>query len=146
MIRKDPYERFKPLALPPAKNGDYAYLLHIFARLKAQAKAHAFCLTVCCSGAIPRPRSAGILFARDILKESSDYRPTFFMAPEYQHVLLCWIRKDAQTRKGIFMIDASKGFMKDGNKNRLRDQDIHKIVDVLTRQARDPEIFADGLL
>ena len=23
-------------------------------------------------------------------------------------------------RKGIFMIDASKGFMKDGNKNRLR--------------------------
>ena len=32
------------------------------------------------------------------------------------------------------MIDASKGFMKDGNKNRLRSQDIHKIVDVFNRQ------------
>jgi type I restriction enzyme M protein len=32
------------------------------------------------------------------------------------------------------MVDASKGFIKDGNKNRLRSQDIHKIVDVFTRQ------------
>ena len=32
------------------------------------------------------------------------------------------------------MIDASKGFMKDGNKNRLRSQDIHKIVDVFNKQ------------
>ena len=32
------------------------------------------------------------------------------------------------------MIDASKGFMKDGPKNRLRSQDIHKIVDVFNKQ------------
>jgi len=32
------------------------------------------------------------------------------------------------------MIDASKGFMKDGPKNRLREQDIHKIVDVFNKQ------------
>jgi type I restriction enzyme M protein len=32
------------------------------------------------------------------------------------------------------MIDASKGFIKDGNKNRLREQDIHKIVDVFNKQ------------
>ena len=32
------------------------------------------------------------------------------------------------------MIDASSGFMKDGAKNRLRSQDIHKVVDVFTRQ------------
>jgi len=36
------------------------------------------------------------------------------------------------------MIDASKGFMKDGNKNRLREQDIHKIVDIFTRQVELP--------
>jgi type I restriction enzyme M protein len=36
--------------------------------------------------------------------------------------------------KGIFMIDAGKGFMKDGNKNRLREMDIHKIVDVFNKQ------------
>jgi type I restriction-modification system DNA methylase subunit len=36
------------------------------------------------------------------------------------------------------MIDASKGFLKDGNKNRLREQDIHRIVDIFTRQADTP--------
>ncbi len=36
------------------------------------------------------------------------------------------------------MIDASQGFMKDGPKNRLRDQDIHKIVDVFTRRLEVP--------
>ena len=44
----------------------------------------------------------------------------------------------ANARKGIFMIDASKGFMKDGPKNRLRAQDIHRIVDIFTRQAEVP--------
>jgi type I restriction enzyme M protein len=39
-------------------------------------------------------------------------------------------KENASARKGIFFIDASKGFVKDGNKNRLREQDIHKIVDV----------------
>ncbi|MDH8061920.1 N-6 DNA methylase, partial [Klebsiella pneumoniae] len=34
--------------------------------------------------------------------------------------------------------DASKGFAKDGNKNRLRAQDIHKIVDVFTKQLELP--------
>ena len=32
------------------------------------------------------------------------------------------------------MVDASKGFVKDGAKNRLRNQDIHKIVDVFNKQ------------
>ena len=47
-------------------------------------------------------------------------------------------KRDAHTRKGIFMIDASGGFMKDGPKNRLRAQDIHKIVDVFTRRLEVP--------
>ena len=47
-------------------------------------------------------------------------------------------KQDAQARKGIFMIDASGGFMKDGPKNRLRAQDIHRIVDVFTRQTDVP--------
>ncbi|MEI2671072.1 MAG: N-6 DNA methylase [Marmoricola sp.] len=43
-------------------------------------------------------------------------------------------KENAQARTGVFMIDASKGFMKDGNKNRLRSQDIHKIVDTFNKQ------------
>jgi type I restriction enzyme M protein len=44
-------------------------------------------------------------------------------------------KENAPTRKGIFMIDASEGFIKDGPKNRLQEQDIHKIVDTFVRQA-----------
>jgi len=47
-------------------------------------------------------------------------------------------KENAHARSGIFMIDASKGFQKDGNKNRLRDQDIHKIVDVFNNQIELP--------
>jgi type I restriction enzyme M protein len=47
-------------------------------------------------------------------------------------------KEHAAARKGIFMIDASKGFIKDGNKNRLRAQDIHRIVDTFTRQLAVP--------
>lgn len=36
----------------------------------------------------------------------------------------------AGERQGIFMIGASKGFVKDGNKNRLREQDIRRVMDV----------------
>ena len=48
-------------------------------------------------------------------------------------------KEQAQERRGIFLIDASKGFMKDGNKNRLRHQDIHKIVDVFNRRLEIPK-------
>ncbi len=46
-------------------------------------------------------------------------------------------KEGAAGRKG--MVDASKGFIKDGNKNRLRAQDIHKIVDTFTRQRETPK-------
>ena len=47
-------------------------------------------------------------------------------------------KENASARAGIFMIDASKGFRKDGPKNRLREQDIHRIVDTFTRQLEIP--------
>jgi type I restriction enzyme M protein len=48
-------------------------------------------------------------------------------------------KEGADERKHIFMVDASKGFIKDGNKNRLREQDIHKIVDVFNKQTQLPK-------
>jgi len=47
-------------------------------------------------------------------------------------------KENATARKGIFMIDASKGFIKDGNKNRLRERDLHQIVDVFTNSEEHP--------
>ena len=47
-------------------------------------------------------------------------------------------KESAVGRPGIFMIDASKGFRKDGAKNRLRERDIHRIVDVFNGQKETP--------
>ncbi|WHZ22165.1 MAG: Type I restriction-modification system, DNA-methyltransferase subunit M [Nitrospira sp.] len=47
-------------------------------------------------------------------------------------------KDNAVGRKGIFFIDASRGFIKDGNKNRLREQDIHRIVDIFRKQTDVP--------
>lgn len=47
-------------------------------------------------------------------------------------------KENAAARRGVVMIDASKGYIKDGNKNRLREQDIHRIVDTFTRQLDVP--------
>jgi len=48
-------------------------------------------------------------------------------------------KENAGNRKAVFMVDAGKGFVKDGPKNRLRDQDIHKIVDVFNKQLEMPK-------
>ena len=55
-------------------------------------------------------------------------------------------KEGAATRKGIFMVDASRGFIKDGNKNRLREQDIHRVVDVFTWQTETPRYSRLGPL
>ncbi|RME51808.1 MAG: type I restriction endonuclease subunit M, partial [Caldilineae bacterium] len=47
-------------------------------------------------------------------------------------------KENARVRRGILMIDASKGFRKDGNKNRLRERDIHKIVDTFNEAREIP--------
>lgn len=130
---EDEYERFVD-GVPPAKNGDYAYLLHLLKSMKSTAK-----------GAIILPH--GVLFRgnaeadirRNILRKGYikgiiGLPPNLFYGTGIPACIIVLDKENAAARKGIFMIDASKGFMKDGNKNRLRHQDIHKIVDVFTKQ------------
>ncbi len=130
----DPYERFGHFGVPPAKQGDYAYLLHIVRSLKSTGK-----------GACILPH--GVLFRgnaeadirrnlvrKGTIKSIIGLPANLFYGTGIPACIIVIDKQDAHTRKGIFMIDASRGFMKDGPKNRLRAQDIHKIVDVFTRQ------------
>src|SRR5580704_373323 len=130
----DPYHRFQPFGTPPAKQGDYAYLLHIVRSLKSTGK-----------GACILPH--GVLFRGNVeadirralvrkgyIKGIIGLPPNLFYGTGIPACIIVIDKEDAHARKGIFMIDASGGFMKDGPKNRLRDQDIHKIVDVFTRR------------
>ena len=130
--------------IPPAKNGDYAFLLHILTSLKSTGK-----------GAIILPH--GVLFRggaeadirknivrRGYIKGIIGLPANLFYGTGIPACIIVLDKENAAARKGIFMIDASKGFIKDGNKNRLRAQDIHKIVDAFTRQLEIAKYCAHG--
>jgi type I restriction enzyme M protein len=130
----DIHGRFKDYGIPPAKNGDYAYLLHIIRTLKSKGK-----------GACILPH--GVLFRgnaeaeirkniirKGYIKGIIGLPANLFYGTGIPACIIVLDKENAQNRKGIFMIDAGKGYMKDGNKNRLRSMDIHKIVDVFNKQ------------
>ncbi|MBU0791395.1 MAG: type I restriction-modification system subunit M, partial [Gammaproteobacteria bacterium] len=134
----DPHERFKPFGVPPAKQGDYAYLLHIVRSLKSTG-----------TGACILPH--GVLFRgnaeaqirralvrKGYLKAIIGLPANLFYGTGIPACILLIDKRDAVGRKGVFMIDASKGYAKDGPKNRLREQDIHRIVDAFRKQADVP--------
>ena len=64
--------------------------------------------------------------------------PACIIVIDKEHAQTAQFANDEQTEVvsggSVFMIDASKYFIKDGNKNRLRDQDIHKIIDTFTKR------------
>ncbi|MEM6504026.1 MAG: type I restriction-modification system subunit M [Planctomycetota bacterium] len=130
----DPHERFKSFGVPPAKQGDYAYLLHIIRSLRSTGTG----ACILPHGVLFRGNAeAGIrrnLVRKGHIKGIIGLPANLFYGTGIPACIVVVDKKDAAARRGIFMIDASDGFMKDGPKNRLRSQDIHKIVDVFNRQ------------
>ena len=129
----DPYQRFE-WGEPPAKQGDYAYLLHIIRSMKSAGKA----ACILPHGVLFRGNAEAAIRKRLVrsgyLKGIIGLPANLFYGTGIPACILVLDKQNAPARKGVFMIDASKGFIKDGNKNRLRDQDIHKIVDTFTKQ------------
>jgi type I restriction enzyme M protein len=129
----DTYQRFT-WGVPPAKQGDYAYLLHIIRSMKANGKA----ACILPHGVLFRGNAEGAirqkLVESGILKGIIGLPANLFYGTTIAACILVLDKGNAAARKGILMIDASKGFIKDGNKNRLREQDIHKIVDAFHKQ------------
>jgi type I restriction enzyme M protein len=134
----DPWQRFQHYGIPPKKQGDYAYLLHILRSIKSTGKG----ACILPHGVLFRGGAEGIirrnLVQRSYVKGIIGLPPNLFYGTGIPACLVVLDKEGAAARKGIFMIDASKGFIKDGNKNRLREQDIHRIVDTFTRQAEIP--------
>ena len=134
----DEYERFKPYGVPPAKNGDYAFLLHFIASLKSRGKG----AIILPHGVLFRGNKEGDirrnLIQRRYIKGIIGLPANLFYGTGIPACIIVIDKENAHVRSGIFMIDASKGFLKDGNKNRLRAQDIHKIVSVFNAHAELP--------
>jgi type I restriction enzyme M protein len=129
----DDYKRFE-FGTPPDKNGDYAFLLHILTSLKSTGKG----AVILPHGVLFRGGAEGIirrnLIRQGYIKAIIGLPANLFYGTGIPACIIVLDKEQATARKGIFMVDASKGFSKDGNKNRLRAQDIHRIVDTFTRQ------------
>ena len=135
----DAFERFQSFGTPPDKQGDYAYLLHIVRSLKSTGKGacilpHGVLFRGGAEGAIRRN-----LVRKGYLLGLIGLPANLFYGTGIPACIIVLDKQDAHARKGIFMIDASGGYMKDGPKNRLRDMDIHKIVDVFTKRQDVPK-------
>ena len=123
------------LGMPPDKNGDFGFLLHILGSMKATG-----------SGAVILPH--GVLFRgnkeaelrekilkRGYIKAIIGLPANLFYGTGIPASIIVLDKSQASDQRPVFMIDASRGFIKDGNKNRLRERDIHKITDAYNRQA-----------
>jgi type I restriction enzyme M protein len=134
----DEFGRFE-YGVPPDKNGDYAFLLHMLKSLKSAGKA----AVILPHGVLFRGGAESVIRTR-ILKQGYikgiiGLPANLFYGTGIPACIIILDKQGAAGRKGVFMLDASKGFIKDGNKNRLRAQDIHKIVDTFTRQLETPK-------
>ena len=135
----DPHERFNRFGTPPAKQGDYAYLLHIVRSLKSTGKG----ACILPHGVLFRGNAEAEirrnLIRKGYIKGIIGLPANLFYGTSIPACIVVVDKEDAHSRKGIFMIDASTGYMKDCNKNRLRSRDIHKIVDVFNKRLELPK-------
>ena len=135
----DPHERFKHFGTPPAKQGDYAYLLHIVRSLKSTGKG----ACILPHGVLFRGNAeADIrknLIRKGYIKGIIGLPANLFYGTGIPACIIVIDKENAHNRKGIFMVDASSGYMKDGPKNRLRDCDLHQIVDVFNKRLEVPK-------
>ncbi|MDD3877836.1 MAG: N-6 DNA methylase [Bacteroidales bacterium] len=125
--------------IPPDKNGDYAFLLHIVKSLKSTGKG----ACILPHGVLFRGNAEAkirkSLITRGYIKGIIGLPANLFYGTGIPACIIVLDKEGADDRKSIFMLDASKGYIKDGNKNRLQEQDIHKIVDVFNKQTEVPK-------
>ncbi|MEN8409883.1 type I restriction-modification system subunit M [Acinetobacter bereziniae] len=140
----DEFDRFV-WGVPPEKNGDFAFLLHILKSLKSTGKAAVILPHGVLFRGNAEARIRENLIKQGYIKGIIGLPANLFYGTGIPASIIVIDKATAQPiqfneegevtdGQSIFMIDASKGFVKDGNKNRLRHQDIHKIVDVFNKE------------
>ncbi len=134
-MENDQYNRWTANLLPPAKCGDYAFLLHLIASMKTDEGRGACILP---HGVLFRGNAEydirKHIVKKHYIKGIIGLPPNIFFGTGIPASIIIIDKKDKDSRKGIFFIDAKDGFKKDGAKNRLREQDIKRIVDAWDAQ------------
>ena len=137
------YGRFSGYGdMPPKKNGDFAWLLHILKSLKSTGKA----AVILPHGVLFRGNAEATIrqhiINKGYIKGIISLPPNLFYGTSIPACIIVIDKSDADERKGIFMIDASHDFTKDGDKNRLRERDIYRIVTTFNEQIETDPSYA----
>lgn len=136
-VINDHFNRFED-GTPPEKNGDFAFLLHIIKSLKNTGKG----AVILPHGVLFRGNAEGTirknLLTKGYIKGVIGLAPNLFYGTSIPACVIVLDKENAHARKGVFLIDASKDFKKDGNKNRLRDQDVQKMIDTFNAYKEIP--------
>ncbi|WP_120909626.1 type I restriction-modification system subunit M [Helicobacter pylori] len=136
-VINDSFNRFED-GTPPEKNGDFAFLLHIIKSLKNTGKG----AVILPHGVLFRGNAEGAirknLLTKGYIKGVIGLAPNLFYGTSIPACVIVLDKENACARKGVFMIDASKDFKKDGNKNRLREQDVQKMIDTFNAYKEIP--------
>ncbi|MGL2529803.1 type I restriction-modification system subunit M [Helicobacter pylori] len=136
-VINDSFNRFED-GTPPEKNGDFAFLLHIIKSLKDTGKG----AVILPHGVLFRGNAEGSirknLLTKGYIKGVIGLAPNLFYGTSIPACVIVLDKENAHARKGVFMIDASKDFKKDGNKNRLREQDVQKMIDTFNAYKEIP--------
>ncbi|GAA7521418.1 type I restriction-modification system subunit M [Helicobacter pylori] len=136
-VINDSFNRFED-GTPPEKNGDFAFLLHIIKSLKGTGKG----AVILPHGVLFRGNAEGVirknLLLKGYIKGVIGLAPNLFYGTSIPACVIVLDKENAHARKGVFVIDASKDFKKDGNKNRLRDQDVQKMIDTFNAYKEIP--------
>ena len=127
-------------ALPPDGNGDYAWLMHIIASMTPNGHA----AVVLPLGVLFRGKAEATI-RKAIVKKGyitsiTALSPNLFYGTGIPVVILGLSK--ANTADGILFIDASTMFVKDKDKNRLRERDIKKICDLLDSNGQSDPRYA----
>lgn len=135
---EDKYKRFDGYSIPPEKNGDYAWFLHVLKSLDSNGKAG----IVMPHGVLFRGNAEETIrievLKKKYIKGIVSLPQNLFYGTGIPACIIIIDKEDAETREGIFLIDASRGFKKDSSKNRLREQDIEKIVQTFINREEIP--------
>ncbi len=130
IFRNDRYGRIDGYELPPQKNADFAFILHIIKSMNGNGRAG----IVLPHGALFRGGSEGrireAIIKNDLIEAIIALPPKLFFGTGIPAAV--WIlnkNKPAGRKKKILFIDAEKEYQEGKNQNTLRNQDIEKIVE-----------------
>jgi len=125
----DAYGRFV-YGIPPKSYGDLAFVEHMIASLNSKGRMG----TIVPHGVLFRGAAEGkirtSILKDDLIEAVIGLPQNIFYGTGIPAALLIINKDKVVSRKNkVLFIDASSGFVKDGNKNKLRDEDIEKIIE-----------------